>query len=128
MQGTERREGSLSRHPGLSVVCITHGLLPAQVIKTKLETADIPVLLDYESLGPIMGITVDGLGEVRILVPDERADEARALIEEEEGEEERENQEEEWVDEDIRDDGSGAGPGEAQLQPPTASHSDSDQG
>jgi hypothetical protein len=70
-----------SRHPGLVVVHITHGLLRAQVIKSKLEYAGIPVLLNYESVGPIYGITVDGLGEVRVLVPTEHADQARALIE-----------------------------------------------
>ena len=69
-----------SRHPGLAVIHIAHGLLRAQVIKSKLEYADIPVLLEYESVGPIYGITVDGLGEVRVLVPTEYADQARALI------------------------------------------------
>jgi hypothetical protein len=76
-------QGRQSRHPGLTIVCVVQGLLQAQVIKAKLETADIPVLLDYESLGPVFGITVDRLGEVRILVPDRHVDEARALIEEE---------------------------------------------
>lgn len=70
------------RHPGLTQVHIAHGLLRAQVIKAKLEDAGIPVLLEYESIGPIMGITVDGLGEVRVLVPAQCADEALALIEE----------------------------------------------
>jgi hypothetical protein len=79
-----RREGRAegSRHPGLTIVHVAQGLLNAQVIKAKLEEAGIPVLLDYESVGPIIGITVDGLGEVRVLVPDKCADEARALIEE----------------------------------------------
>ena len=79
-----RREGRAerSRHPGLTVVHVAQGLLKAQVIKTKLEDAGIPVLLDYESVGPIIGITVDGLGEVRVLVPNRCADEARTLIEE----------------------------------------------
>lgn len=76
-------QGRQSRHPGLTIVCVVQGLLQAQVIKAKLETADIPVLLDYESLGPVFGITVDRLGEVRVLVPDRHVDEARALIEEE---------------------------------------------
>ena len=65
------------------LVYVAQGLLKAQVIKAKLETAGIPVLLDYESVGPIIGITVDGLGEVRVLVPERYVDEARMLIEEE---------------------------------------------
>ncbi len=56
--------------------------LEAQVIKGKLESAGIPVFLKYESLGRVYGITVDGLGEVQVVVPKERAEEARALIEE----------------------------------------------
>ena len=71
-----------SKQPGLVEVCVTSGLLQAQIIKGKLETNDIPVLLEYESLGLVMGLTVDGLGQVRVLVPEEKAETARALLEE----------------------------------------------
>ena len=73
-----------NKQPGLVEVCVTSGLLQAEVIKGKLEANDIPVLLQYESLGPVMGLTVDGLGQVQVLVPEEKADAARALIEESE--------------------------------------------
>jgi len=66
--------------PGLVTVCTASGQLQAQVFKTKLESAGIPVLLDYESLGVVLGITVDGLGEVRVMVPEGLAEEARALL------------------------------------------------
>lgn len=103
MQETRRDKlDQESNHPELTVVYVSHGLLPAQVVKTKLETAGIPVMLSYESLGPILGITVDGLGEVRVLVPAGCADEAQSIIEE--------------VDDE-------AGP-----QPPAANHSVSDKG
>jgi hypothetical protein len=68
--------------PGLVTVHTTSGLLSAQVIKTKLESAGIPALLDYESAGVVLGITVDGLGEVRVMVPEGLAEEARALLSE----------------------------------------------
>lgn len=71
-----------SRFPELTVIYNSAGMMRAQVIKSKLEGAGIPVLLDYESVGAVIGITVDGLGEVRVLVPKDRAEEARALIEE----------------------------------------------
>ena len=74
-------QGEQSSPLELTTVRIVQGLLRAQVIKAKLEDAGIPVLLEYESLGPIMGITVDGIGEVRIQVPTRYAGEARALIE-----------------------------------------------
>lgn len=78
--------------PGLTTVRVAQGLLQAEVYKSKLESAGIPVLLEYESIGPALGITVDGLGEVRVMVHDELAAEARTLLEEvvEGGEEEGE--------------------------------------
>jgi len=70
-----------TRHPGLVAIHVVHGLTRAHVLKAKLEEAGIPALLEYESVGPIIGITVDGLGAVRILVPVEMAEQARSLIE-----------------------------------------------
>ncbi len=70
---------------GLSEVCIEQGLLRAHVIRAMLEDAGIPVLLRYESIGPVIGVTVDGVGEVHILVPSEYADLARSLLNEEIG-------------------------------------------
>jgi hypothetical protein len=52
----------------------------AHVLKSKLDAAEIPSLLKYESAGPVFGITVDGLGQVCILVPREFADEATELL------------------------------------------------
>lgn len=72
-----------SRFSDLTTIYTSAGLMKAQVIKAKLEAAGIRVLLDYESVGPVIGITVNGLGEVRVLVPNKDAEEARNLIEEE---------------------------------------------
>jgi hypothetical protein len=66
--------------PGLVTVHTASGQLQAQVVKTKLESAGIPALLDYESAGVVLGITVDGLGEVRVMVPEALAEEAQALL------------------------------------------------
>ena len=68
------------KRPGLTTVRVAQGLLQAEVYKSKLESAGIPVLLGYESIGPTLGITVDGLGEVRVMVPDDLAAEAEALL------------------------------------------------
>jgi hypothetical protein len=67
----------------LVTVYVEQGLLRAQVIKAKLEDSGIPVLLDYESIGPVIGIAVDGVGRVRVRVPAQYADAARALVGEE---------------------------------------------
>jgi hypothetical protein len=87
----ERNKGALtmfsgqkkwSKQPGLIEVYVASGLLQAEIIKGKLETNDIPVLLEYESLGPVLGLTINGLGQVRVLVPEDKAEIARALLEE----------------------------------------------
>ena len=62
------------------VIDIVQGELAAQVLKTRLESEGIPVFLQYESLGIIYGLTADGLGEVKILVPKELAEEATSIL------------------------------------------------
>ena len=64
------------------VVRKVQGELIAQVMKTHLESEGIPVLLQYESAGIVYGLTVDGLGQVKILVPQEFAAEAEKILEE----------------------------------------------
>jgi len=48
----------------LVTVYESQGMLGAQVVKGKLESAGLPVLLKYESYGQVLGLTVDGLGLV----------------------------------------------------------------
>ena len=62
------------------VISTVQGELVANVVKTHLESEGIPVLLEYESAGIVYGVTVDGLGEVKILVPRELAEEAKQII------------------------------------------------
>jgi len=68
------------KREGLEVVYRASGLLRAQVIKGRLEVSGIPAVLDYDSVSQVFGITIDGLGEVRVMVPVERVEEARELI------------------------------------------------
>jgi hypothetical protein len=54
--------------------------MEAQIMKGRLESEGIPVLLSYESAGLVYGITVDGLGEVKIMVPKHLAEEAKKIL------------------------------------------------
>ena len=63
------------------VVCKVQGEPIAHVIKSHLESEGIPAYLKKESLGVVYGLTVDGLGQVSILVPRELAEEAKRIIE-----------------------------------------------
>jgi hypothetical protein len=64
----------------LKELLAVEGSMEAEIIKSKLESYDIPVLLQYEAAGRIFGITMDGLGKVKILVPEDLLEEARALL------------------------------------------------
>lgn len=55
--------------------------LAAEVLKIALETAGIPVVARQEASGRVIGLTMGTMGEVSLLVPQDRMDEARALIE-----------------------------------------------
>jgi len=70
----------VAKRKDLVVVHIAQGELEASVIKSHLECEGIPVMLQYESVGRVFGLTVDGLGEIRILVPQELAEKAREII------------------------------------------------
>lgn len=65
----------------LVVIGKVQGELTAKVIKSHLESEGIPVLLKWEAAGRVWGLTMDGLGEVSILVPREYEEYARHVIE-----------------------------------------------
>jgi hypothetical protein len=54
--------------------------IEAQIIKGRLENEGIPALLSYDSSSLVFGFTVDGLGEVKIMVPERFAEQAREIL------------------------------------------------
>jgi hypothetical protein len=64
------------------IVGTESGSWKADLIKGRLVAEGIPVELRYEAIGKVYGITVDGLGRVEILVPEESVDRARELLSE----------------------------------------------
>jgi len=56
------------------------GRINAEPILAALRANGIPCRLQGEALGSVYGLTLDGLGEVAILVPAEHAEAARALL------------------------------------------------
>jgi YD repeat-containing protein len=63
-----------------SVVFKASGMAQANIITGRLETEGIPTRLKYEAAGAIYGITINGLGEVKILVPAEDLARAGAVL------------------------------------------------
>jgi len=64
----------------LERVYTASGQIQAHVIKGRLESEGIPVLLRYDSGSTVFGLTVDGLGEVHLLVPRDQAARARKIL------------------------------------------------
>ena len=70
----------MAKQKGFAVAHIAQGEVEASIIKSHLECEGIPVMLQYESVGRVFGLTVDGLGEIRILVPQGLVERAKEII------------------------------------------------
>jgi len=62
------------------VAHVSSGMINANIVAGRLETEGIPVKLRYEAVGVIYGLTLDGLGEVRIMVPSDYLERAREVL------------------------------------------------
>jgi hypothetical protein len=62
------------------VVATASGMTQANIIVGRLASDGIRTRLRYEAAGPIYAITIDGLGEVRILVPVSDWERAKELL------------------------------------------------
>ncbi len=63
-------------------IATVQGDLTANVIKGRLECEGIPVFLQYETVGKVYGFIVDGLGQVKIMVPQKFAEQAKEILQE----------------------------------------------
>jgi hypothetical protein len=74
--------------PGDKLVTIYQamGQPEAEIIKGRLEVEGILAIFKYESLGSVYGLTVNGLGQVKVQVPAKYADRALEIISVESGE------------------------------------------
>lgn len=54
--------------------------MEAEILRLALETAGIPVQTFGEAVAELYAVTATELGDVQVLVPTDRADEARELL------------------------------------------------
>lgn len=61
---------------------VADGLQPmvAEVIKSRLESEDVPAIIRRESIGSVMGLTVGGLGMASVWVPQPLLERARTIL------------------------------------------------
>ena len=62
------------------VAIYTGSYMEAQIMKSHLESEGIPAILTYEPAGLVYGVTVDGLGETTVLVPEQLSKEAKEIL------------------------------------------------
>lgn len=78
----ERTGGSGGESPYVTVY-VAASLPEAHVVKGRLETEDIPVLLRYESGSTVFGLVGGGLGSVEVQVSRPLEERARTVLTEE---------------------------------------------
>jgi hypothetical protein len=61
-------------------VTTASGMTQANIIVGRLESEGIPTKLYYDAAGAIYAVTIDGLGEVRILVPVNDWEKAKEIL------------------------------------------------
>jgi hypothetical protein len=66
---------------GLITVATAQGTFAAELIKGRLESAGISVVLRYESVSRIYSLTLDGLGMIEIQVDAGSVERAREVLE-----------------------------------------------
>ncbi len=67
------------------VIFKANGQQQAYIIKGRLETEGIPVIFKGEAIGKVCGLTIDGLGEIKILVPSSLKEKSLQIISRYEG-------------------------------------------
>ena len=70
-----------SKKDSLVKVYTAHGEMEAQVIKSLLESCGIRSLMQGNAAMSMQPFVMDGMGEVKIMVTEAQADEARKIIE-----------------------------------------------
>jgi len=65
----------------LTELIVVEGMMEAEIIKAELESFDIPCVLQFESAGRLFGITMNGLGKVKVMVHPDQLERAKELLE-----------------------------------------------
>lgn len=74
----DARKSPTESIPVLVYTALNH--LEAEVVRGLLESEGIPATLQYESVGLVYGLTIDGMGETRVYVPEQLEGIARQII------------------------------------------------
>lgn len=65
----------------LKELVVLEGMMEAEILKSKLESFEIPCVLKFETAGRLLGISMNGLGKVKLMVAPQDFERASQLIE-----------------------------------------------
>jgi len=65
---------------GWTVIRYARSETEAGIIKGLMESAGIPAIIRQEAIGKVYRLTVNGLGEIKILVPEIHREEAEKIL------------------------------------------------
>ena len=77
----EHEPSPTEREAPMEVAYTASGEMEAQTVRSALEAAGIPAELKMEAAQALFAVTVDGLGAIRVMVPADRLEEARSIVE-----------------------------------------------
>jgi hypothetical protein len=77
-----RKKKMESKIPGFVYLTSVSGGPEVDIVKSLLESYGIPVNISYEAMRTVMGLTMDGMGNVDIFVPADKRDEAEKILNE----------------------------------------------
>ncbi len=84
--GARVRAAATETTPGgsepLRWVVVGENFFPAEaaIVKSRLESEQIPALVQQEAIGSVFGLTVGPLGSARVLVPEPLVERALAIL------------------------------------------------
>jgi hypothetical protein len=78
---TDGKGPGAASEPDFKLVHTANGEMEAQGLRSVLEAAGIPVVLRFEAAARYYPVTIDGLGAVKLMVPADRLEEAKAILE-----------------------------------------------
>jgi len=86
-KGKERASASETTPGGMEAtrwVAVAENLYPAEaaIIKSRLDSEDIPAITQQEAMGSVLGLTVGPLGSAKVLVPEPLAERALSILSE----------------------------------------------
>jgi hypothetical protein len=66
----------------LAEIRVVEGFLEGEILKSKLDSYGIPCMLKEESARRLFGLTLNGLGKIKVMIPVQYKEKAEEILNE----------------------------------------------